>query len=47
MEKYRPSLMDALFRTEKRRLRLVTILWYFCVGSMMAVLFLLYLVVTN
>jgi hypothetical protein len=47
MEKYRPSIFDVLFKTERRRLRIVNILWYVCMVSIVAILFLSYLVVTN
>jgi len=47
MEKYRPSVFDILFKTEKRRLKVVTVLWYVCMISILTILFLSYLVVTN
>lgn len=47
MKKYRPSLFDALFRTEQRRLRLMALIWWILMGIFCLILFLGYLVVTN
>ena len=47
MKKYRPSLFDALFRNEQRRLKLMTLIWWILMGAFSLILFLAYLVVTN
>ncbi len=47
MEKYRPSLIDALISNEKRRKKLATIIWYLWLIIFGVVLYWSYLVVTN
>ena len=47
MEKYRPSLIDALINSEKRRARLATIIWYLWVIVFGFALYCAYLLVTN
>lgn len=47
MKKYRPTVFDALFKTEQRRLKVVTLVWYVFMVFFVLILFLAYLVVTN
>tara|TARA_R110002020_G_scaffold72318_9_gene186204 strand:- start:9728 stop:9871 length:144 start_codon:yes stop_codon:yes gene_type:complete len=47
MKKYRPSVFDALFRNEERRIKILEVVWWLLMIIFVLILFLAYLVVTN